>query len=83
MTETIAEGLSVIGLVAGFPLMLLAFMISLERLETWGLRDDDIADDRTPETNDTVRAAVEEIEQLSAGAQELDTESTSAGRSAR
>lgn len=39
MTESIADGLSVVGLVVGFPLLLLGFMISLERLESWGLRD--------------------------------------------
>lgn len=39
MTETIAEGLSVIGLVVGFPLLLLVLMLSLEQLESWGLRE--------------------------------------------
>lgn len=82
MTETLAEGLSVIGLVATFPLLLLALMVSLEQLETWGLRDD-IPDDRPPEASDTVQAAVEDIEQLSAGAQQLDTESAPAGGSSR
>lgn len=80
VTETIAEGLSAVGLVAGFPLLLLAFMIALERLESWGLADE-LPEDLLPEANDTVEAAVEELEQLSAGAQELDTESASAGRS--
>lgn len=39
MTESIADGLSVVGLVVGFPLLLLGFMIALERLESWGLRE--------------------------------------------
>lgn len=82
MTETIADGLSAVGLVAGFPLLLLAFMISLERLETWGLRDE-IDEERPPEAHDKVQAAVEEIEQLSAGTAELDTESAPAGRARR
>jgi hypothetical protein len=82
LTETIAEGLSAVALVAGFPLLLLAFMVSLERLETWGLHDD-VPDDRPPEAHDTVEAAVEELEQLSAGAQELDAESTPVGRPGR
>jgi hypothetical protein len=95
VTESIAEGLSAVGLVAGFPLLLLGFMISLERLETWGLRDD-ILEDRPPEAHDTVRAAVdehdtvkaavEEIDQLSAGAagaQEQGTESAAAVRPSR
>lgn len=82
MTETIADGLSAVGLVAGFPLLLLAFMISLERLETWGLRDE-VDEERPPEAQDAVQAAVEEIEQLSAGTAELDTESAPAGRARR
>lgn len=82
MTETIADGISAVGLVAGFPLLLLAFMISLERLETWGLRDE-VDEERPPEAHDAVQAAVEEIEQLSAGTAELDTESAPAGRARR
>jgi hypothetical protein len=59
VTETIAEGLSVFGLVVGFPLLLLALMISLERLETWGLRPIDDEPDRDAEL---VEAAVESVE---------------------
>lgn len=64
MSESIAEVLSVFGLVVGFPLLLLALMISLERLETWGLRPpDDVLPD--PDTQ-MVEAAVEAVEQRTA-----------------
>lgn len=79
MTESIADGLSVVGLVVGFPLLLLGFMVSLEKLETWGLRDTEPAD-HAP--RDTVEAAVHEVEQLSARA--ADSEQASGiGQAAR
>lgn len=61
MTESIAEGLSVVGLVVGFPLLLLALMLSLGKLESWGLRVDEPRADRETEMVD---AAVESVEQL-------------------
>lgn len=66
MTESIAEGLSVAGLVVGFPLLLLAFMVSLEKLESWGLREPDLPG--SDEHGDRVDAAVEAMEQLSIAA---------------
>lgn len=62
MSESIAESLSTIGLVAGFPLLLLSFMLSLEKLESWGLREAE----RSPEEAqlDKVEAAMDAIEQL-------------------
>lgn len=62
MGESIAESLSTIGLVAGFPLLLLCFMLSLEKLESWGLREAE----RSPEEAqlDKVEAAMDAIEQL-------------------
>ena len=67
MTGTMADTLSMLGLVAGFPLLLLCFMLSLEKLESWGLRED------APRPNDPLRdrvdAAVEEVEQLAAAHQ--------------
>jgi hypothetical protein len=67
VTESIADGLSVVGLVVGFPLLLLGFMVSLEKLETWGLRDTDGSEERRP---DAVEAAVHEVEQLTAATTE-------------
>jgi hypothetical protein len=63
VTESIADGLSVVGLVVGFPLLLLAFMVGLEKLETWGLRDTEPVEH--PSVHDRVEAAVHEVEQLS------------------
>ena len=62
MSESIAESLSTIGLVAGFPLLLMCFMLSLEKLESWGLREVE----RSPEEAqlDKVEAAMDAIEQL-------------------
>lgn len=78
MTESIADGLSVVGLVVGFPLLLLGFMVSLEKLETWGLRDTDPADDLGP---DTVEAAVQEVEQLTAAVSDGEQSTGVGGRS--
>jgi hypothetical protein len=62
VNESIAESLSTIGLVAGFPLLLMCFMLSLEKLESWGLREPE----RSPEQAqlDKVEAAMDAIEQL-------------------
>jgi hypothetical protein len=62
VSESIAESLSTIGLVAGFPLLLMCFMLSLEKLESWGLREVE----RSPEEAqlDKVEAAMDAIEQL-------------------
>jgi hypothetical protein len=62
VSESIAESLSMIGLVAGFPLLLMCFMLSLEKLESWGLREVE----RSPEEAqlDKVEAAMDAIEQL-------------------
>lgn len=62
MTESIADGLSVVGLVVGFPLLLLGFMISLERLESWGLRESEPEPSDTSQARDTIEAAVAETE---------------------
>ena len=48
-----------IGLVAGFPLLLMCFMLSLEKLESWGLRDIEPGSEQTPQ--DKVDAAVEQL----------------------
>lgn len=77
MTESIADGLSVVGLVVGFPLLLLGFMVSLEKLETWGLRDTEPADDPG---RDRVQAAVHEVEQLTAAASESEQATAVGGR---
>lgn len=61
VTESIADGLSVAGLVVGFPLLLLGFMVSLEKLETWGLRESDPG--RQEASWDMVDAAVHDIGQ--------------------
>ena len=53
-----------IGLVAGFPLLLMCFMLSLEKLESWGLRESDPVPE--PPQPDRVEAAVEQVEQLAA-----------------
>lgn len=79
MTDPIAEGLSVVGLVVGFPLLLLGLMISLERLETWGLRDTEPHDPAVAHVDDVVEAAVDDVEQLHVLTDELDQPSTTAG----
>ena len=61
MSESIVETLTTIGLVAGFPLLLLCFMLSLEKLESWGLRDPEPSEQQPP---DLVDAAVEEVAQM-------------------
>lgn len=76
MTDPIAEGLSVAGLVIGFPLLLLGLMISLERLETWGLRDAEPHERDTAHVEDVVDAAVDDVEQMQALTDELDQQST-------
>lgn len=62
MSESIAESLSTIGLVAGFPLLLMCFMLSLEKLESWGLRDVE----RKPEQTqaEKIEAAMDAVERL-------------------
>lgn len=67
MTATMADTLSMLGLVAGFPLLLLCFMLSLEKLESWGLGEDMPKSQRTQ--RDRVAAAVEQVEQLAAAQQ--------------
>ena len=62
MTESIAEGLSVVGLVVGFPLLLLGLMLSLEKLESWGLRGTDPQRADIPRLPDPIGDAVEEVE---------------------
>lgn len=83
MTESIADGLSVAGLVIGFPLLLLAFMVSLEKLESWGLRETEPGQGARPELQDRVDAAVDAVEQLSVVAAERDHEATGASPARR
>lgn len=64
MTDSLAESLSTIGLVAGFPLLLLCFMLSLEKLESWGLGDG--APGRQKAPADKVEAALDMVERLAA-----------------
>lgn len=66
VTESIADGLSVVGLVVGFPLLLLGLMLSLEKLESWGLRSTDPDRPDAPELPDPIGDAVEQVEQLTA-----------------
>ena len=66
MTGAMAETLSTIGLVAGFPLLLLCFMLSLEKLESWGLRDLEPEPGPEQEQQSKIDAAVEQVEQLAA-----------------
>jgi hypothetical protein len=62
VSDSIVESLSTIGLVAGFPLLLLCFMLSLEKLESWGLRELD----HSPEQSraDRIEAAMDAVERL-------------------
>ena len=62
MSESIAESLSTIGLVAGFPLLLICFMLSLEKLESWGLREPDRSAEQSQA--DKIEAAMDAIERL-------------------
>ncbi|CAN5785768.1 hypothetical protein BH23ACT10_BH23ACT10_14180 [soil metagenome] len=66
VTESIAEGLSVVGLVVGFPLLLLGLMLGLEQLESWGLRNTDPHRPDVPDLPDPIGDAVEQVEQLAA-----------------
>lgn len=58
-----------LGLVAGFPLLLLCFMLSLEKLESWGLREPELPPEQ--QVLDRVDAAVEQVEQLNAAGTSL------------
>jgi hypothetical protein len=62
VSESIAESLSTIGLVAGFPLLLMCFMLSLEKLESWGLRDLEAGTEQTQ--TDKIEAAMDAVERL-------------------
>lgn len=92
MTGSMAETLSIIGLVAGFPLLLMCFMLSLEKLESWGLREAEPGPEQAQQ--DKIDAAVEQVEQLAAAQQHVPettiidenrvvTAQRSAGRSGR
>jgi hypothetical protein len=87
VTESITDGLSVVGLVVGFPLLLLAFMISLEKLETWGLRDADPgAPDmsRTREAADAaIDAAIQDAERPTGGITDAGQSTTVSERASR
>jgi hypothetical protein len=62
VTESIADGMSVVGLVAGFPLLLLGLMISLERLESWGLGESEPDPPGSQQVRDSVESAVAETQ---------------------
>lgn len=62
MSESIAESLSTIGLVAGFPLLLMCFMLSLEKLESWGLREPQPGVDEN--RAERIEAAMDALERL-------------------
>jgi hypothetical protein len=62
VSDSIAESLSTIGLVAGFPLLLMCFMLSLEKLESWGLRESEPSAE--PSQADRIEAAMDAIERL-------------------
>lgn len=81
MTESIADGLSAVGLIVGFPLLLLGFMLSLEKLETWGLRDTSPPAEDLSTARVTVDAAVHEVEQLATANTETDRSSAVGRRS--
>lgn len=72
VNESIAEGLSVVGLVVGFPLLLLVLMLSLEKLESWGLRSSETERASAAHQPDRIDAAVDEMEQLSVASPELE-----------
>lgn len=83
VTESIAEGLSVIGLVVGFPLLLLGLMLSLEQLESWGLRGTDRDGPDAPDLPDPIDEAVERVEQLTAVDTEAEQTQTTLGSAHR
>jgi hypothetical protein len=66
VTESIAEGLSVAGLVVGFPLLLLALMLSLQQLESWGLRGTEPERTDVPEMPDPIGEAIDGAEHRAA-----------------
>ncbi len=80
MSESIAEGLSVVGLVVGFPLLLLGLMLSLEKLESWGLREGE-SERAAPQIPERDRID-DAVEQLSLAASEIE-QTPSAGTSQR
>ena len=73
MSESIAESLSTIGLVAGFPLLLMCFMLSLEKLESWGLRELDHRPE--PTQAEKIEAAMDAVERLATTQGRVDGES--------
>jgi hypothetical protein len=83
VTESIADGLSVLGLVTGFPLLLLGFMVSLERLESWGLRESEPAPSDAPQVRDTVESAVAETERTVPTSTPSDESASVGGRATR
>lgn len=76
MTGSIAEGASLLGLIVGFPLLLLGLMISLEKLESWGLREAE-SKAHQPEL-DKVDAAVQSVENMKLSAASPEVEPTAA-----
>jgi type III secretory pathway component EscV len=72
VSESIAESLSTIGLVAGFPLLLLCFMLSLEKLESWGLRDVETSADEAE--GDKIEAAMDAVDRLATAPLRTDDE---------
>jgi hypothetical protein len=72
VSESIAESLSTIGLVAGFPLLLLCFMLSLEKLESWGLQDVETSAEEAG--GDKIEAAMDAVERLATAPLHTDDE---------
>lgn len=83
MTESIAEGLSVVGLVVGFPLLLLLLMLSLEQLESWGLRGSDPDHTDDAELSDTISDAVEQVQQRATADAEAEQAQSTASPTSR
>ena len=81
MSESIAESLSTIGLVAGFPLLLMCFMLSLEKLESWGLRESEPSSEPSQaDRADRIEAAMDAIERLATTSVRSDADHADANR---
>jgi hypothetical protein len=81
VTGSIAESLSLLGLVVGFPLLLLGLMIGLEKLESWGLREP--AHEGQQPQLDKVEAAVQSVEHMMAAAASQEAERAAARSNGR
>lgn len=85
VSESIAEGVSIAVLVVGFPLLLLTLMLSLEKLESWGLRQTTPVEGGPAGERDDhlVDAAVDAVEAIAAAGPVMGGPAAADGRPTR